>query len=70
MAVMAQWQSTGGSSQCHGFDSRRLTAFFIFLYFCLIIFIFSMRQDALSIHDKRSVHKHWKLSQSQRQTNK
>ena len=28
LAVMAQWQSTGGSSQrCPGFDSRRLLAF-------------------------------------------
>ena len=27
-AVVAQWQSTGGSSQrCPGFDSRRLPAF-------------------------------------------
>ena len=33
-AVIAQWQSTGGSSQrCPGFDSRRLPAFFTFLYF-------------------------------------
>jgi len=30
MAVMAQWQSTGGSSQCPGLDSRRLTAFLFF----------------------------------------
>ena len=36
-AVVAQWQSTGGSSQrCPGFDSRWLPAFFTFLYFCLI----------------------------------
>ena len=36
-AVVAQWQSTGGSSQrCPGFDSRRLPAFFTFLYFRLI----------------------------------
>ena len=34
---MAQWQSTGGSSQrCPGFNSRRLPAFFTFLYFRLI----------------------------------
>ena len=33
LAVVAQWQSTGGSSQrCPGFDSRRLQAFFTFLY--------------------------------------
>ena len=36
-AVVAQWQSTGGSSQrCPGFDSRRLPAFFTFLYLRLI----------------------------------
>ena len=36
-AVVAQWQSTGGSSQgCPGFDSWRLPAFFTFLYFHLI----------------------------------
>ena len=36
-AVVAQWQSTGGSSQrCPGFDSWRLPAFFTFLYFRLI----------------------------------
>ena len=36
-AVVAQWQSTGGSSQrCPGFDSRWLPAFFTFLYLCLI----------------------------------
>ena len=36
-AVVAQWQSTGGSSQrCPGFNSRRLPAFFTFLYFRLI----------------------------------
>ena len=36
-AVVAQGQSTGGSTQrCPGFDSRRLPAFFTFLYFCLI----------------------------------
>ena len=44
-AVMAQWQSTGGSSQrCPGFDSQRLLAFFTFLYFRLITskFIYSL----------------------------
>ena len=36
-AVVAQWQSTGGSSQrCPGFDSWRLPAFLTFLYFRLI----------------------------------
>ena len=36
-AVVAQWQSTGGSSQrCPGFDSRQLPAFFTFLHFCPI----------------------------------
>ena len=36
-AVVAQWQSTGGSSQrCPGFNSRQLPAFFTFFYFCLI----------------------------------
>ena len=36
-AVVAQWQSTGGSSQRYpGFDSRRLPTFFTFLYFHLI----------------------------------
>ena len=36
-AVMAQWQSTGGSSQrCPRFDSRRLPTFFTFFYFHLI----------------------------------
>ena len=35
--VVAQWQSTGGSSQrCPGFDSQRLPAFFTFLYLRLI----------------------------------
>ena len=38
-AVVAQWQSTGGSSQrCPGFNSRRLPAFFTFLYFRLMLF--------------------------------
>ena len=35
-AIVAQWQSTGGSSQrCPGFDSR-LAGLFTFLYFCLL----------------------------------
>ena len=35
--VVAKWQSTGGSSQrCPGFDSWRLPAFSLFLYFRLI----------------------------------
>ena len=35
--AIAQWQSTGGSSQrCPEFDSRWLPAFFTFLYFRLI----------------------------------
>ena len=34
---MAQWQSTGGSSQrCPGFNSRRLPGFYTFLYFRLV----------------------------------
>ena len=33
-AVVAQWQSTGGSSQrCPGFDSRSLPAFSLFSIF-------------------------------------
>ena len=65
-------------SGCHGSVAEhwrlkpvswvRLTptnGFFTFLYFHLITsIIFSMREDALSIHDKQSAHKHWKLSQS------
>ena len=42
-AVVAQWQSAGGSSQrCPGFDSKRLLAFSLYfhntfhLYFCLL----------------------------------
>ena len=39
--AVAQWQSTGGSSQrCPGFDSRRLLAFFTFLYFPLCILMY------------------------------
>ena len=35
-AVVAQWQSTGGSSQrCPGFDSRRLPAFSLSSIFAL-----------------------------------
>ena len=37
LPVVAQWQSTGCTSQrCPGFDSRQLPAFCTFLYFCLI----------------------------------
>ena len=47
---MAQWQSTGSLSQRYpGFDSRRLTAFFTFLYFCLITSKFIYMQFMLSI---------------------
>ena len=47
-AVVAQWQSTGGSSQrCPGFDSRRLPAFFTFLYFRLITSKFIYLDGAL-----------------------
>ena len=47
LVVVAQWQSTGGSSQrCPGFDSRQLPAFFGFLYFRLITskFIYFQRE--------------------------
>ena len=33
-----------------GFDSRRLPAFYTFLYFCLITSISSLRQDALRVY--------------------
>ena len=53
-AVVAQWQSTGGSSlRCPEFDSRRLLAFSLSSIFTsqhLNSFISSMRQDALSIY--------------------
>ena len=62
------WGSGGCLHGCHGSVAEHwwlkpvswvwlpaTNNFFIFLYFCLITFIFSMRQDALSIHDKRSV---------------
>ena len=35
-AVMAQWQSMAAQPEVSGFDSRRLPAFYTFLYFCLI----------------------------------
>ena len=54
-AVVAQWQSTGGSSQrCPGFDSWQLPAFFTFLYLLLITsnFIYNKRLDGLDNYDK------------------
>ena len=40
LAVMTQWQSTGGSSQkCLGFNSQRLTAFSLSLIFASYSFI-------------------------------
>ena len=48
LTVVAQWQSTGGSSQrCPGLDSRRLPAFSL-LYFRHIKSKFIVRQDTLS----------------------
>ena len=51
-AVVAQWQSTGGSSQrCPGFNSRLLPVFSlssIFTLWRLNSFISSLRQDPLS----------------------
>ena len=55
--------STGGSSQrCPGFDSRRLPAFFTFVYFRLITskFIYSTLKAALYQYvalDEKSIHK-------------
>ena len=56
-AVVAQytWQSTGGSSQrCPGFDSRRLPAFFTFLYLRLITsnFIYFQLEARYSQHGR------------------
>ena len=48
-SVVAQWQSTGSSSQrCPGFDSRQLPAFSLSSIFAINSFISSVRQDALS----------------------
>ena len=53
LAVIAQWQSTGGSSQRYpGFGSRWLLAFFTFLYFHLrtFKFLYFQREARCSEH--------------------
>ena len=67
-AVVAQWQSTGGSSQrCPGFDSRRLPAFFTFLYFRLITsnFLYFQLEARYSQHIPHSpIHSHSRVRES------
>ena len=48
-AVVAQWQSTGSSSQVSWVRLPATADFFTFIYFRLITSISSVRQDALSI---------------------
>ena len=47
LAVVAQWQSTGGSSQrCSGFDSQRLPAFRFPLFLPHNIYLFAARGES------------------------
>ena len=59
LAVVAQWQSTGGSSQRYPWFDSRTAGLFTFLYFRLLTSNSSVRQDALSMSGKHWLIESW-----------